>query len=63
MGHYSMKFHSPAWLGAPSFINAPKKVDFPRKRCVFSLEMMGFFLQYDIGIVKNVFMVSRGFDT
>jgi hypothetical protein len=39
--------------GAPPFINSKKVVDFPSKRHVFGLEMMGFFLQHDLGIIKN----------
>jgi hypothetical protein len=41
--------------GATPFINTQKMVDFPSKRHVFGLEMMGFFLQYDLGIIENVF--------
>jgi hypothetical protein len=29
-------------------------VDFSSKKCVSGLEMMGFFLQYDLGIMENV---------
>jgi hypothetical protein len=41
--------------GLPPFINASKKVDFPSKKHVSDLEMMGFFLQHDLGIMGNVF--------
>jgi hypothetical protein len=41
--------------GAPPFINAQKMVNFPIKRHVFGLEMMAFFLLYDLGIMENVF--------
>jgi hypothetical protein len=41
--------------GAPPFINAPKMVNFPIKRHVLGLEMMAFFLLYDLGIMENVF--------
>jgi hypothetical protein len=40
--------------GALPFKNAPKMVDFSSKKCVSGLEMMGFFLQYDLGIMENV---------
>jgi hypothetical protein len=40
--------------GTPPFINAPKMVDFPSKRHVSDLEMIGFFLQHDLGIMENV---------
>jgi hypothetical protein len=30
-------------------------VNFPRKMCVSIIEMMGFFLQYDLGVMENVF--------
>jgi hypothetical protein len=41
--------------GVPPFINAPKMVNFPIKMHVFGLEMMAFFLLYDLGIMENVF--------
>jgi hypothetical protein len=41
--------------GVPPFINAQKMVEFPSKKHVSDLEMMGFFLQYDLGIMENVF--------
>jgi hypothetical protein len=40
--------------GVLSFKNPPKMVDFPSKKCVYGLEMMGFFLQYDLRIMENV---------
>jgi hypothetical protein len=59
-----MKWHSPNMArGVPPFINAQKMVDFSKKKVCFDLEMMGFFLQYDLGVMENVFMVSRGCDT
>jgi hypothetical protein len=41
--------------GVPPFINAPKMVEFSSKKHVSDLEMMGFFLQHDLGIMENVF--------
>jgi hypothetical protein len=46
--------------GAPPFINAPKKVDFSKKKVCFDLEMMCFFLQYDLGVMENVFHGVKG---
>jgi hypothetical protein len=40
--------------GVLPFKNSPKMVDFSNKKCVSSLEMMGFFLQYELGIMKSV---------
>jgi hypothetical protein len=40
--------------GVPPFKNAQIMVDFSGRKCVSGLEMMGFFLQYDLGITKNV---------
>jgi hypothetical protein len=40
--------------GVLPFKNAPNMVDFSSKKCVYSLEMMGFFLQYGLGIMENV---------
>jgi hypothetical protein len=40
--------------GALPFKNAPKMVYFSSKKCVSGLEMIGFFFQYDLGIMKNV---------
>jgi hypothetical protein len=42
------------------FINSQKRVDFPWKRCVFGLKMMGFFLRYDLGVIENVFHGVNG---
>jgi hypothetical protein len=47
-------------MGAPPFINSHKMVDFPRKRCIFGLEMMGFFVQYELGVMENVFHGVKG---
>jgi hypothetical protein len=38
------------------FKKAQTIVDFASKRCVFGLEMVGFFLQHDLGIMKNVLL-------
>jgi hypothetical protein len=46
--------------GAPPFIKFPKIIDFSRKKACFDLEMMGFFLQYDLGVMENVFHVVKG---
>jgi hypothetical protein len=60
-GVHSMKYHSPNMdMGAQPFINPQKMVDFPTKSCVFGLEMMGFFLQYDLGVMENVFHGVNG---
>jgi hypothetical protein len=40
--------------GVLPFKNSQKKVDFSSKKCVSGLEMMGFLLQYDLGIMENV---------
>jgi hypothetical protein len=37
------------------FINAQKMVEFSSKKHDFGLQMMGFFLQHDLGIMENVF--------
>jgi hypothetical protein len=51
-----MKWCSPNMArGVPPFINAQKMVKFPSEKHVSGLEMMGFFLQYDLGIMENVF--------
>jgi hypothetical protein len=56
-----MKWHSPSMArGAPPFINAQKMVDFSKKKVCFDLEMMGFFLQYDLGVMENVFHGVKG---
>jgi hypothetical protein len=39
--------------GALHLKHSPQMVDFSSKKCVFGLEMMGFFLQYDLGIMEN----------
>jgi hypothetical protein len=50
-----MGYHSPSMAReALPFKNAQKMVDFSSKKCVSGLEMMGFFLQYDLGIMENV---------
>jgi len=41
--------------GVPPFINAQNMVDFSKKNVCSDLEMMGFFLQYDLLVMKNVF--------
>jgi hypothetical protein len=41
--------------GVPAFINAQKLVVFSKKKLCFDLEMMGFFLQYYLGVMENVF--------
>ena len=46
--------------GAPPFTSAPKMANFPRKMCVFGHEMMGFFFQYDLGVMENVFHGVKG---
>jgi hypothetical protein len=46
--------------GAPPFIKCPKMVDFSKKKVCFDLEMMGFFLQYDLGVMENVFHGVKG---
>jgi hypothetical protein len=51
-----MKWHSPSIAkGAPPFINAQTMVNLSKKKVCFDLEMMGFFLQYDLGVMENVF--------
>ena len=56
-----MKWHSPKMTrGVPPFINAKQMVNFRIKKCVFGLEMMGFFLQYDLGVMENVFHGVEG---
>jgi hypothetical protein len=47
--------------GVPPFINAKKWLIFPRKRCGFGPQMVGFIFQIDLGIVKNVFHGVNGF--
>jgi hypothetical protein len=42
-------------MGVLPFKNAEKIFDFSSKKCVSGLEMMGFFVQYDLGIMENVF--------
>jgi hypothetical protein len=50
-----MKWPSPIMdRGAPPFINSQKMVDFSKKNVSFDLEMMCFFLQCDLGVMKNV---------
>jgi hypothetical protein len=39
--------------GALPLKNAQKMVDCSSKKCVFGLEIMGFFLQYDLGIMEK----------
>jgi len=46
--------------GVPPFIKFPKMVDFSKKKVCFDLEMMGFFLQYDLGVMENVFHGVKG---
>jgi hypothetical protein len=46
--------------GAPPFINSQKKVNFSKKKVCFDLEMMGFFLQYDLGVMENFFHGVKG---
>ena len=46
--------------GAPPFINAQKRVKFSKKKVCVDLEMMGFFLQYDLGVMENVFHDVKG---
>jgi hypothetical protein len=41
--------------GAPPFINSQTKVDVFKKKVCFDLEMMSFLLQYDLGVMENVF--------
>ena len=70
IGHHNIKWCSPNMArgapfhkvalphhgqGALPFINAPKMVDFSKKNVCFDLEMMGFFLQYDLGAMDNYF--------
>jgi hypothetical protein len=40
--------------------NPPKMVKIPSKRHVFGFQMMGFFLQNDLGIMKNVLSWCQG---
>jgi hypothetical protein len=49
--------------GALTFKNPPKMVKIPSKRHVFDFQMMGFFLQNDLGIMKNVLSWCQGVAT
>jgi hypothetical protein len=40
--------------GVPPFKKSLKMVDFLSKKCVFGLEMLGFFLQHELGMMENV---------
>jgi hypothetical protein len=60
-GFHSMKWHSPNMAREVTpFINSQAMADFPRKRFVFGLGMMGLFLQYDLGVMENVFHGVKG---
>jgi hypothetical protein len=49
-------WHSPSMaMGVPPFINAQTKVKFLKEKMCFDLEMMGFFLPYDLGVMENYF--------
>jgi hypothetical protein len=39
----------------------PKKWSIFQEKCVFALEMMGFFLQYELGFMENVIHGAKGF--
>jgi hypothetical protein len=41
--------------GGATLHKCPKMVEFSSKKHVSDLEMMGFFLQHDLGIMENVF--------
>jgi hypothetical protein len=49
--------------GALTFKNPPKMVKIPSKRHVSGFQMMGFFLQNDLGIMKNVLSWCQGVAT
>jgi hypothetical protein len=62
LGHHFLKWHSPNLARVePPFINAQKMVVFSKKKVCFDLEMMGFFLQYDLGVKNNGFHSFKGF--
>jgi hypothetical protein len=46
--------------GAPPFINAQKWVQFSKEKVWFDLEMMGFLLPYDLGVMKKYFNGVKG---
>jgi hypothetical protein len=50
-----MGYHSPNMtMGALPFKNSQQMVIFSSKKCVYDLEMMGFFLQYELVIMEIV---------
>jgi hypothetical protein len=56
-----MKWYSPIMaIEEPPFINSQKMVNFSNKKVWFDLEMMGFFLQYDLGFMDNSFHGAKG---
>jgi hypothetical protein len=74
-GHHPIKWHSPNMeRGAPfhevalpqhgqggaTLHKCPKNGRFSKKKVCFDLEMMGFFLQYDLGVMENVFHGVKG---
>jgi hypothetical protein len=46
--------------GALPFMNAPKKVEFSKENVCFDLEMMGFLLPYDLGVMNSYFNGVKG---
>jgi hypothetical protein len=46
--------------GRPPFINSQKKVKFSKENMCFDLEMMGFLLPYELGVMNNYFNGVKG---
>jgi hypothetical protein len=46
--------------GGATLHKFPKKVDFSKKKVCFDLEMMGLFIQYDLGVMDNYFDGFKG---
>jgi hypothetical protein len=46
--------------GGDTLQKFPKNRRFSSKKCVYGLEMMGLFLQYDLGIMENVLLWFQG---
>jgi hypothetical protein len=46
--------------GVPPFINTKKWVKFSKEKVCFDLEVMGFLLPYDLGVMNNFFNGVKG---
>jgi hypothetical protein len=57
-GEHWFFVHMARW--SPSFINAQKRVEVSKEKVCFDLEMMDFFLPYDLGVMDNYFNGVNG---